>query len=120
MNYYFFIIMIYFSEKYLQFRKKQKHLLRKIFGLFHTSNRIYLLGNCLSNYIYLKDMYITLKRIGKIMFASVLRTLQISRFLNFTAVSLKKQLNFPKFACNFPCEKVNFSLINPRRTLISS
>ena len=35
MDYFFFI---YISEKYLQFRKTQKHLLRKIFGSHHTSN----------------------------------------------------------------------------------
>ena len=39
-----------------------------IFGSPHTSNRIYLLRNCFSNYLYLKDMYIALKGIGKILF----------------------------------------------------
>ena len=53
-NYYFFFDI---SEKYLQLRKKQKHLLRKIFGPPHTSNRIYLLRNCFPNYLYIKDMY---------------------------------------------------------------
>ena len=37
MDYYFFF---YISKKYLQFRKKQKHLLGKIFASPHTSNRI--------------------------------------------------------------------------------
>ena len=56
-------------------------------------------------------MYITLKGIGKIQFVSMLRILLICKFLNFTAAFTKKW-NFPKFAFNFPCEKVNFSLIH--------
>ena len=38
------------------------------------------------NYIYLKDMYIILKGIKKILFASVLRVLLICKFLNFTKI----------------------------------
>ena len=34
---------------------------------------IYLLQNYFSSYVYLKDIYETLKRIGKIQFASELR-----------------------------------------------
>ena len=45
--------------------KKQKYLFRKMFSSSHTSNRIYLLRNCFSNYVYLKAMYTTLKGIGK-------------------------------------------------------
>ena len=73
-DYYFFF---YISEKYLQFRKKQKHLLGKTFGSPHTSNQVYLLQNYFSNYVYLKDMYITLKGIEKTLFVSVLRILLI-------------------------------------------
>ena len=51
--------------------EKQKHLLGKMFCSPHTSNRIYLLQNCFLNYEYLKDMHITLKGIGKIVFISV-------------------------------------------------
>ena len=69
--YYSISFFIYISEKYLQFRKEQKHLLRKNFGPPHTSNRIYLLCNRFSNYIYLRDMQITLKGIGKVLFISV-------------------------------------------------
>ena len=58
----------YILEKYLQLRKAQKHLLGKIVGPSHTSNQIYLLWNCSSNYVYLKAKYITLKGIGKIGF----------------------------------------------------
>ena len=93
----------YISEKYFEFRGKERHLLRKIFGLPHTNNRIYLLQNCFSNCVlYLKDMYITLNGTGKIMFASVLIILLICKFLNFTAVFTKNKLNFPKFAYNLP------------------
>ena len=84
--------IIIFSMKLLVilFIMKKKHLLENIFGSPHTSNRIYLLWNCFSNYVYLKDMYITLKGIGKILFVSVLRILLICEFLNFTAAFTKK------------------------------
>ena len=72
------------------FIRKKKHLLGNIFGSPHTSNPIYLLQNCFSNYVYLKDMYITLKGIGKILFVSVLRILLICKFLNFKAAFTKK------------------------------
>ena len=39
------------TQKHPQFRKKQKRLLGEIFGLPHTSNRIYLLRN------YFQTMY---------------------------------------------------------------
>ena len=60
-------------------------------------------------------MYITLKGIGKIV-----KILLICKFLNFTGVFIKKELKFPKFACNFPCVKFNFSLTYTRRTLLAS
>ena len=84
--------IIVFSMKLLvvHFIRKKKHLLGNIFGSPHTSNRIYLLGNCFSTYIYLKDMYLTLKGIGKTLFVSVLRILLICKFLNFTAAFTKK------------------------------
>ena len=83
---------IVFSMKLLVilFIRKTKHLLGDIFGSHHTNKRIYLLRYCFSNYVYLKDMYITLKGIGKILFASVLRTLLICKFLDFTTVFIKK------------------------------
>ena len=95
-----------------------------MFGSSHPSNRIYLLENCFSNYVYPKDTYITLNRNGKILFVSVLRILLSCKFLNFTNFykflpSLKK-LKFPKFAHNFPCEKVNFSVIHPTHITIHS
>ena len=72
------------------------------------------LRNCFPSYVCLKDMYITLKRIGKILFGCMLRILLICKFLKFTTVFTKK-LNFPKFVSNTLCEKVNFSLIQPTR-----
>ena len=61
------IYLFYISEKYLQFRKKQNHLLRKVFGLPHTSKQIYLLRNYFFKlYISQSYMYITLEGIGKI------------------------------------------------------
>ena len=93
-------------------------MLGKIFGLLNTSNRVCLLWNCFRNYVYLKDMYITLEAIGKTLFVSVLRILLTCKSLNFTAAFTKK-IMFPKFAFvyiipwfNIPYEKVNFSLIH--------
>ena len=40
--------------------------------------------------------------------------------LNFTAVFSMKNKNFSKVACNFPREKVNFSLIHPTHITIHS
>ena len=68
----------------------QKLLLEKIFGSTHTNNRIYLLWNCFLNYVYLKDAYISLKGIGKILSESVLRILLIC---NFTVVFTEKNLS---------------------------
>ena len=100
---YYGLFFFCISEKYLQFRKKQL-LLREIFGLPHASNGF-------SNYTYLKHMYITLKGIGKNLFVSILRILVICKFLNFMVDFTKRNLNFSKLAYNFPCGKVNFSLI---------
>ena len=61
-----------------------------MFCSLHATNRIYLPRNCVSNYVYLKDMYIVLKEIGKIPLVSVLRILLTCKFLNFTAVLTKK------------------------------
>ena len=80
------LLVIYFR---IYFRRIKKHLLGNKFGSPHTNNRIYLLRNCFSAYIYLKDMYITLKGI-----VSVLRILLICKFLNFTAASTKKNKLF--------------------------
>ena len=99
----FYLFYLYFREV-PSIQKKQKHLLRKVFGSFHSCNWMYLLRNYSSNYMYLKDMYITSKRTEKILFVSVLRILPICKFLTFPAVFTKK---------NFPCEKVIFSLIHP-------
>ena len=72
------------------FIRKEKHLLEKIFGSPHISNRIYLLQNYFSNYVYFKDMYISLKGIGKIMVVMVLIVLLICNFLSLTIAFTKK------------------------------
>ena len=59
----YFFIYVYFREA-SSIQKKQIYLLGKVFGSPHTSYWVYLLRNCFSNYVYLKD---TLKGIGKIL-----------------------------------------------------
>ena len=66
-----------------------------------------------------QTMCLALKGIGNILFISVLWILLIFKFLNFTAVFTKK-LNFPKSAHNFPCKKVNFSVMHPSHIIIDS
>ena len=77
----FSIIVFSIKLQVILFIRKEMHLLGNIFGSPHTSNWIHSLRNCFSNYVYLKDMYITLKGIGKILFVSVLGILLICRFL---------------------------------------
>ena len=113
------IIVFNMKLLFILFIRKKKHLLGKIFGSPHTCNWIYLVRNGFSNYVCLKDTYMTLKGIGKILFVSVLRILLICKFLNFTAVFTKK-LNFPKFAFNCPIEKGSFSLIHQTHITIHS
>ena len=86
MDYYVFF---YILGKYLQFRNIKKH----VFGSSHTSNRVHLLRNCVSNYVYLKDMYITLKGTGKIQKFGLCQGQEfflICKFLNFMAVFAEK------------------------------
>ena len=85
-------LFLYFKEL-PSIQKKLKYLFGKIFGSLDTSNWIYLLRNYISNYVYLKDMYIALKGIRKILFASGLRILLVCKFVNFTTVFTKKLKN---------------------------
>ena len=80
------------SENCIQFTKKQKHFSRKTFGFPQITgiSWIYLLQNGFLNCLYLKDMYTTLKGVGKILFVLVLKTLLICKFLNFTTVFTRK------------------------------
>ena len=113
--------IIVFNMKFLVILFMRKSICYgKLFGSLHTSNQIYLLWNCFSNYVYLKDMCVSLKGIGKILFVSLLRILLICKTLNFTAAFIKKNLKFAKSAFNFPCEKVNFSLIHRTHITIHS
>ena len=52
--------------------------------------------------VYLKDMYITLKGTGKILFVLVLRILLICKFLNFTA-DFTKKVKLSKVCIQFFC-----------------
>ena len=72
-----------------------------MFGPPHTSNQFYLLQNCFTNYIYLKDMYITLTGIKKILFVPALRILLICKFLNFVAVFTKNKNKLSRVAYIF-------------------
>ena len=69
-------------------------------------NYCFLLRNCFLNYVYLKDIYITLKGIGKILFVSVFTILLICKNSNFTAAITEKNINFPKFDTIFPVRKL--------------
>ena len=111
-------LFLFISGKHLQFDKKPKAFVKEKFW-FTSSNQIYLLRNCFSNHVHLKDKYITLKGTGKILFVSVLRILIICISLNFTTVFTKKSLNFPEFAYRFPSETVN-TIHSFCRTLLSS
>ena len=86
----FSFYIIVFNMKFLVILIRKSICYGKLFGSLHTSNRIYLLRNCFSNYVYLNDMYMSLKGIGKILFVSVLRILLICKTLNFTAFFTKK------------------------------
>ena len=97
------IITLYFDilEKYLQFGKNK----RTSISLPHTNNRIYLLRYFFQTK-YLKYMYITLKGIGKIMFASVVRMLLICKFLHFTALITKNIWTFQSLRTLFRVRKL--------------
>ena len=61
-----FIAMDYLilkSEKYVHFRKQQKHVPRNFFST-SRSNWIHVLQKYFLNYVYLKDLYKTFKEIG--------------------------------------------------------
>ena len=86
---FFSFSIIIFNMKFLVIRFIRKIVCqRKLFGSLHTY--YYLLQNCFSNYVYLKDMYMSLKDIGKILFVSVLRILLICETLNFMTAFTKK------------------------------
>ena len=105
MDYFFFHI----SEKYLQLKTSicyGKFLVHPI----QVPGSTYC-GDVFQTTYTSKDMCITLKGIGKILFVSVFRILPICKFLNFTVVFFRKKIN-PKFAYNFPSERVNFSLVH--------
>ena len=118
MDYFFFFSI--FQRIIFNLEKNKSILLRRIFGSTRTRNRIYLLRNSFSNYVYLKDICITLKGIKKILFVSVLRTLLIFKFLNFTAVFTKKRIRLSKICMQYSMSEVDFSLIHPTHINIHS
>ena len=104
-SYELFVLFLYLREV-PSIQKRKKVLVRKFFGSTHTRNRIYLLRNCFSKYVYLKDMQIALNEIGNILFVSVLRILLIFKFLNFMAVFIKKKLTFQSLHTIFRVRKL--------------
>ena len=101
----------YFVHLTSPYRKKRfKHFKHsKQFILFHP---IQVTGSAYCGivfqtmYIHLKDMYITLKKIGKILFASVLRILLICKFRNFTVAFGKKSWIFWSLHAIFSARKL--------------
>ena len=91
MHYYFFFYICIFQRSTFDLEKKQKHLSRKICASPYTNNRTYLQWNSFSNYVNLKDVYITLKRIRKLLFVLALKVLLICKFLNFTSAFSNKR-----------------------------
>ena len=53
--------LILMSEKYIHFRKRQKHVLKNFFS---SCKWIHALRKYFSNYVYLKDLCKNLKEIG--------------------------------------------------------
>ena len=80
----------FFSKKYLQFRKKA--FVDETFFSPCKSNWICIPRNYFSNYVYLKNIHINLKKFGNILFVPVLTNLPIYKFLNFTAVFTNKSI----------------------------
>ena len=63
---FFSFSIIVFNMKFLVILFMRKSICQgKLFGLLHTSNRIYLLWKYFSNYVYLKDMQLNLKGLEK-------------------------------------------------------
>ena len=86
MDYYFFVFVFQRSTFNLE---KTKAFVKENFWFIPSSNRIYLLRKCFSNYVYLKDMYIKLKGVGKLLSVSLLTILLICKFINITAIFTK-------------------------------
>ena len=60
-------IYIYIFQRSNFNLEKTKSFVKENFCSTNTRNWVYLLRNCFSNYVYLKDVYINFKTIGKIM-----------------------------------------------------
>ena len=103
-----------FLWPYQWFTIKIKKIQHTILKAITNKNLLRILTRFIvGKYVYLKCMYITLKRIGKILFVSALRILLICKFLNFTAIFTKQRLNFPKYQLSVIVKKfVFFSMLN--------
>ena len=123
-----YFLYLYIADMYLQFWKKE---FLNLGNKFHYKKYKERDGNTRNKFAFVFRhsiyMYITLKGTEKILFVSVLTILLICKSLNFT-VTFTKKLKLSKFAFNFPCEKINFSLVHRNlitihnfwRTLLSS
>ena len=84
-----YCFFLYISERYLHFRREIKAFVKEVFRSPDTSNRIYLLRNCFQTIYISKICTYPLKELKN--FRSVLIILLICKFLNFTAVFVKKK-----------------------------
>ena len=97
--------------KCLQFRKKQKYLLKKIFCS---------LQNCFPNYVYLKYMYITLKEMEKTMFILVFKNFANLLISKFHGSLRWKNETFQSLRTTFCAKQIYFSLMHPTHITIHS
>ena len=92
------------------------HISRKFFCL--SLKGIFLLQNCFSSYLYLKDIYKTLRETGNIQFVSelaILLNLYISKFHWSLQI---KELKLAKLEYYSVCGAVNFSVMHPTHITI--
>ena len=101
-----FLFFLYISERYLHFRREIKAFVKEVFRSPDTSNRIYLLRNCFQTIYISKICTYPLKELEN--FRSVLIILLICKFLNFTAVFVKKKQSktFQSFYTTFRVRKL--------------
>ena len=70
-------------------------------------------------FIYIPEMYLQFRKKNTAK-ALVNKHFWFTHSLLTAELSFAELRNFPKFACNFPCEKVNFSLVHPTHITIYS
>ena len=82
------------SEKYFRFRKWTNAYVKDFFCLPRNWNHLFQFF--IPSYVYLKDIYKTVKGLGKIQFVSELTILLNPQILNFTGVFTKKKTEIIK------------------------